>query len=94
MKAAEISPAFIGNIRLAEAKDTFCEQIRAEIDAEKNLRIVEDHRGVLIRIVRIDEVHQIFLPEPPRHKILLLAHYTPFSGQPRKQRCTASYGER
>ncbi len=46
VKAAEISVLSIEDIRLAQAKDTFCAQFRAEIDTEKDNRFVSDDHGV------------------------------------------------
>ncbi len=49
IEAVESSPVFIEDIRLLQAKDTFCVQIRTETDLGKDRRFAEDDRGVLIR---------------------------------------------
>ncbi len=62
IEGVEISQVSIEDIRLSQAKGTFCGQIPAEIGAGKDRGFADEDRGVLIRIVPVDGARQIVVP--------------------------------
>ncbi len=59
---AEISAITVGDLRQYQARDAYCQSVRAKIKAEKTRDFVEDTRGLVVRIAPVDGAVQLLVP--------------------------------